>query len=157
MIYLLANLQSQVLQFNPDIVTLCVLLNELGDTQTGQRITDYVNACLAHVNPNGKSPILLLMTDNFCGQNIGSAYVRTVAEQDAAHVRIMNAYNSFSANPNIFVSDNYPAFKALGVDTVQLYSVLDSVRVHPNDAGYKIFINNMKNSLYQTITRFFNQ
>ena len=157
MIYLLANLQTQVLQYNPDVITLCVLLNELGDTSVSTRITDYVTACLAHTNPNGKKPFIFLMTDNFCGQNIGLGYARTQADQDAAHTRIITVYNSLAAsNSNIRVCDNYPVFKALGVDTPQLYAVLDSASVHPNDAGVKIITKNLSVSFAQLMQLFYN-
>jgi hypothetical protein len=133
-----------------------VLLNELGNTTVGNIITNYINQVRSHINPNGKTPIILLMTDNYCGQNIGSAYVRTTAEQDLAHGRIMAAYNVFINNPNVAICDNYLSFKALGEDTPELYNVLDAPQVHPNEIGYKMIVKNMQQALLKIGTHFYN-
>ncbi len=155
---MLADVDTQVIANDPDIVSLCTSLNDEGTfakdpTALTQNIVRYVERVLAHVNPDGLPPQMILMTDNLAGQNLDTAWSRPIDLQEATEARVLAAYRRFERNPNVQIVDNFPSFFALGVDSAALYGVLLPDRVHPNSAGYDLIHANMKAAVVTASSR----
>ena len=140
---MLSDLTSQILNNNPDIITVSTCLNdtvEFNNSTLAGNIRSYINTCLAKVLPSGLCPQLILCTDNLSGQELAQVDARPYANQVAVKNLVLNTYKEYIGNPNIWIVDFFALYDALGgagnPDTAALYAKLVSDKVHPNDAGY---------------------
>ena len=147
----------QSLGTNPDIISVCTALNDLKtpDSILQKNITTYINKVLSHRNPNGKYPQLILMTDNYAGENLDKWYARPRAIQSHTHDVVLSVYEKFSKNPNIQIIDNFPAFYQLADDTTRLYKLLLPDHVHPNAKGYQVIHQNVLPALIKAAHKVF--
>jgi lysophospholipase L1-like esterase len=142
--------------YDPNIVTVSTFLNDLSasSSQLTADIISYVNIILSQTDPEtGLPPQVVLMTDNFSGQNLAELWARPAATQLATHDIVLAAYQQFSSNPNVSIVDPFAEFYALGVDTPELYAKLLGDKVHPNGEGYSIFDRLLKPVLLKASAR----
>lgn len=140
---MLSDLQSQILANHPDILTISTYLNDTVEYNNGTllgNLQTYVDATLAHVNPSGNSPLLLLMTDNLAGQNLTQSYARPYSTQIAVKNTVLSKFNTYKYHKNVWIIDRFAAYDNLGgannPDSSALFSKLIADMVHPNLSGY---------------------
>lgn len=152
--YLSSVLASEVLALNPDIITISMLLNDLG-VGAAANMTDYITTCLAHTNPNGKKPLIIGMTDNPTGSSQNAT--RPLAAQDATANDFMNIYNGFTEAAGVYAANTYAAFMAFGRDSPTFISLMHPDDIHPSSPlGHDLYMKTLNPQLAKAVWKFYN-
>jgi hypothetical protein len=153
--YLSSVLQTEVLQYNPDIVSVCLLLNELFNSNIRLDMIAHINTIRAHINPNGKRPLVIGMTDNPTASDQNST--RPLASQDTTRDGLISAYSSFAATGEVFYADNYTHFLTYTRDSQAFLNLLLPDHIHPSfPLGHQEVIKTMLPALDAATFKFYN-